>query len=40
MTTSERSGLRHPGVQAALASAVLFGVSTPFAKLRLGDVSP
>ncbi len=40
MTTSDRSGLRHPGVQAALASAVLFGVSTPFAKVLLGDVSP
>jgi drug/metabolite transporter (DMT)-like permease len=32
--------LRHPGVQAALVSAVLFGVSTPLAKLLLGDVGP
>ncbi len=31
---------RNPGVQAALASAVLFGVSAPLAKLLLGDVSP
>ncbi len=38
--TVQRFGLRHPGVQAALASAVLFGVSTPFAKALLGDVSP
>ncbi|OJV80971.1 MAG: hypothetical protein BGO37_15775 [Cellulomonas sp. 73-92] len=36
----QRLALRHPGVQAALASAVLFGVSTPFAKALLGDVSP
>ena len=35
-----RLALRHPGVQAALASAVLFGISTPFAKALLGDVSP
>ena len=32
--------LRHRGVRAALLSAVLFGVSTPFAKVLLGDVSP
>jgi len=32
--------LRHPGVQAALASALLFGVGTPLAKLLLIDVSP
>ncbi|KJL38364.1 drug/metabolite transporter (DMT)-like permease [Microbacterium terrae] len=32
--------LRHVGVQAALASAVLFGAGTPFAKVLLGDVSP
>jgi len=31
--------LRNVGVQAALASAVLFGAGTPFAKLLLGDVS-
>ena len=36
MTTA----LRNPGVRAALASAVLFGVSAPLAKLLLGDVSP
>jgi drug/metabolite transporter (DMT)-like permease len=33
-------GSRNPGVRAALASAVLFGVSAPLAKLLLGDVSP
>ncbi|WP_240642284.1 DMT family transporter [Microbacterium sulfonylureivorans] len=32
--------LRHVGVQAAIASAVLFGAGTPFAKLLLGEVSP
>ncbi|KQZ84375.1 hypothetical protein ASD56_10385 [Microbacterium sp. Root166] len=32
--------LRHTGVQAALASAVLFGAGTPFAKALLGEVSP
>lgn len=32
--------LRNIGVQAALASAILFGAGTPFAKLLLGDVSP
>jgi drug/metabolite transporter (DMT)-like permease len=32
--------LRHVGVRAALASAVLFGAGTPFAKILLGDVSP
>ena len=31
---------RNSGVRAALASAVLFGVSAPLAKLLLGDVSP
>jgi drug/metabolite transporter (DMT)-like permease len=30
----------HPGVLAALGSALLFGASTPFAKLLLGSVSP
>jgi drug/metabolite transporter (DMT)-like permease len=34
------AGLRNPGVRAALASAVLFGVSAPLAKRLLGDVSP
>jgi drug/metabolite transporter (DMT)-like permease len=34
------TALRNPGVRAALASAVLFGVSAPLAKLLLGDVSP
>lgn len=34
------SGIRHPGVQAGLASAVLFGAGTPVAKLLLGEVSP
>jgi len=32
--------LRNRGVQAALASAVLFGAGTPFAKILLGDGSP
>jgi len=32
--------IRNPGVQAALLSAVLFGASTPFAKLLLGEASP
>jgi drug/metabolite transporter (DMT)-like permease len=31
---------RWPGVPIALASAVLFGASTPFAKLLLGAVDP
>ncbi len=30
----------HPGILLALASAVLFGASTPFAKLLLGSVDP
>lgn len=30
----------HVGIAAALGSAVLFGVSTPFAKELLGDISP
>ena len=29
-----------PGIPLALASAVLFGASTPFAKLLLGSVDP
>jgi drug/metabolite transporter (DMT)-like permease len=32
--------LRNVGVQAAIASAVLFGAGTPLAKVLLGDVSP
>jgi len=32
--------LRNPGVRAALAAAVLFGIGTPAAKLLLGEVSP
>ena len=32
--------IRHPGVQAGIASALLFGAGTPVAKLLLGDVSP
>lgn len=32
--------LRNPGVQAALAAALLFGAGTPIAKLLLDDVSP
>ena len=30
----------HPGVTAALGSAVLFGAGTPLAKLLLDSVSP
>jgi drug/metabolite transporter (DMT)-like permease len=36
----ERRGLRNAGVQAALASALLFGAGTPVAKLLLDSVSP
>ncbi|MGH8639244.1 MAG: EamA family transporter [Burkholderiales bacterium] len=32
--------LRHPGVAAALAAAVLFGAGTPLAKLLLDAVNP
>lgn len=32
--------IRHPGVMAALAAALLFGASTPAAKLLLKDVGP
>ena len=38
--TGERRGLRNAGVQAALASALLFGAGTPVAKLLLESVSP
>ena len=34
------TGLRSPGVQAAIGAAVLFGAGTPLAKLLLGSVSP
>jgi drug/metabolite transporter (DMT)-like permease len=34
------TALRNPGVQAALAAALLFGAGTPAAKLLLGEVSP
>src|ERR1700710_1124674 len=30
----------HPGILLALGSAILFGASTPFAKLLLGSVDP
>ncbi len=39
MTTTDRS-YRWPGVPLALASAVLFGASTPFSKLLLSEVPP
>lgn len=39
MQTTDRSYL-WPGVPMALASAILFGVSTPFSKLLLSEVSP
>lgn len=32
--------IKHPGILAALAAAILFGASTPFAKLLLGDIDP
>ena len=32
--------MRNPGIGCALGAAVLFGASTPFAKLLLGEVSP
>ena len=35
-----RIGLQWPGVPLALASAVLFGASAPFAKLLLGSSDP
>jgi len=35
-----RPSLRNPGVQAGIASALLFGAGTPVSKLLLGDVSP
>lgn len=38
--TGGLSTLRHPGVQAALLAALLFGAGTPIAKLLLGSVSP
>jgi drug/metabolite transporter (DMT)-like permease len=34
------AALRHPGVAAALGAAVLFGASTPLAKLLLAEASP
>lgn len=34
------SGLRNPGVMAALAAALLFGAGTPLAKALLNDVGP
>jgi len=34
------TGWRHRGVHAALGAALLFGISTPFAKLLLGETSP
>lgn len=37
---SQSSGRRWPGVPLALAAAVLFGLSTPIAKILLGDVQP
>ena len=37
--TAERLGL-WPGVPLALGSAILFGASTPFTKLLLGEVHP
>ena len=39
-TKPELPGIRHPGVLAALTAALLFGGSTPFAKLLLVSVGP
>jgi hypothetical protein len=39
MQNTDRSYL-WPGVPMALASAILFGASTPFSKLLLGEVDP
>jgi len=33
-------GVRRPGVPAALAAALLFGASTPFAKVLLARIDP
>ncbi|GAA2017380.1 DMT family transporter [Nakamurella flavida] len=38
--TAGRGALTHPGVQAALVAAVLFGAGTPLAKQLLGAVDP
>ncbi len=35
-----KEGLRRPGVLAALAAALLFGVGTPLAKILLGSINP
>lgn len=32
------NALRHPGIAAALGAALLFGISTPLAKLLLASV--
>lgn len=32
--------MKHKGILAALAAAILFGASTPFAKVLLGDIDP
>lgn len=40
MTTPNASGGLRAGVASALGAAALFGASTPFAKMLLGDVSP
>ncbi|MFT3973498.1 MAG: DMT family transporter [Amaricoccus sp.] len=37
---SARAALRHPGVRAALAAALLFGVAAPLAKRLLGAADP
>src|SRR5258706_6009235 len=40
MAESIAGGGMRPGVASALGAAALFGASTPFAKLLLGEVSP
>ena len=40
MTATDHSHIAAPGILFALSSALLFGVSTPFAKLLLGALDP
>lgn len=40
MNVGVNVGLRNPGVIAALAAALLFGMGTPLAKMLLGSVNP
>ncbi|MGH8532692.1 MAG: hypothetical protein ACREV1_08210 [Gammaproteobacteria bacterium] len=40
MAATEPHRLLHPGIASALGAAVLFGASTPLAKLLLGQMHP